>query len=169
MGGDNSTRWNDHRKARTVENCTSVSTVNPRDHQLPKHVGVIRPDKVSRWVIRCYLADTRDALFQILAPENEPPVLRITLSVDGGNVLDGCTHTIAYINTKPHLGGDRWWFCCPLCSRRVSYLYLPSETSRFACRLCQSLTYRSSQNSHPGDPLASLQSFYDRCYKQMGK
>ena len=169
MGGDGSTRWELHRKARAVENCFCVSTVYPRDHQLNKHVGVMRPDKTSRWVIRRYLDDGRDALFEILAPEGEPPVLRITIADVGKNMLDGCARMVEFINTKPNLGGDRWWFQCPLCGRRVSYLYLPPKASRFACRLCHHLTYRSSQNSHPPDPFGSLQRFYAHCYKQMGK
>jgi len=168
MGGDYSIRWNDHRKARTVENCASVSTVNPRDHQLTKLVGVMRPDKTSQWVIRCDL-DDRDTVFQILASENEQPQLRISIADVGGKAADGTSHTISYLNTKPHLGGDRWWFCCPLCSRRVSFIYLPPKASHFACRLCHNLAYLSSQKCHPGDPLASLQHFYDHCHKVMGK
>lgn len=39
----------------------------------------------------------------------------------------------------------RWWFTCPKCSKRVKKLYLPSEDSRFACRICTGLIHRSAQ------------------------
>jgi hypothetical protein len=54
--------------------------------------------------------------------------------------------------TRPHLGGVRWWFTCPLgigsapCRRRVSKLHL--HRRYFGCRHCHSLTYRSCQVAH---------------------
>ncbi len=38
-------------------------------------------------------------------------------------------------------GGDRPWFLCPRCGRRVAVLFL--RGSGFACRHCQQLTYAS--------------------------
>ena len=55
--------------------------------------------------------------------------------------------------TRPHLGGLRWWFTCPLiragvpCQRRVSKLYLPPGARLFGCRDCHNLTYISCQES----------------------
>src|SRR5262249_5496514 len=56
------------------------------------------------------------------------------------------------VTTRPHLGGLRWWFVCPLivrgreCWRRCGKLYLHGRY--FGCRLCQDLTYRSCQEAH---------------------
>jgi len=56
--------------------------------------------------------------------------------------------------TRPHLGGVRWWFTCPLivdgvaCERRVAKLYLPPNDRHFGCRICHDLTYRSCQQAH---------------------
>jgi hypothetical protein len=36
-------------------------------------------------------------------------------------------------------------FFCPACARHVKKLYLPNAHTRFACRRCSGLTYRSSQ------------------------
>jgi len=56
--------------------------------------------------------------------------------------------------TRPHLGGVRWWFTCPLiiggiaCERRVAKLYLPPSGRHFGCRTCHDLTYQSCQQAH---------------------
>lgn len=44
--------------------------------------------------------------------------------------------------TPCHLGGERPWFLCPCCGRRVARLY---SSSVFACRHCLRLNYRSQQ------------------------
>ncbi|WP_422042509.1 hypothetical protein [Roseateles sp.] len=43
--------------------------------------------------------------------------------------------------TPCKLGGSRAWFKCPKCSGRVAKLHL--RGGRFACRICQRLTYAS--------------------------
>ncbi len=49
------------------------------------------------------------------------------------------------INWTPcHLGGNRPWFLCPCCSRRVAKLY---SGTYFACRHCLRLNYASQQAS----------------------
>jgi hypothetical protein len=45
-------------------------------------------------------------------------------------------------------GGKRPWFACPVCSRRIAVLYLRS--SRFACRHCQRVAYRSQSEDALG-------------------
>lgn len=44
--------------------------------------------------------------------------------------------------TPCHLGGNRSWFLCPCCRRRVAKLYLQRV---FACRHCLHLNYASQQ------------------------
>jgi hypothetical protein len=63
------------------------------------------------------------------------------------------------------VGGDRWWFACPLvvtrpvCGRRVGKLYLPPSGRYFGCRHCYDLTYQSSQESHK----------YDRVFAELAR
>jgi hypothetical protein len=38
--------------------------------------------------------------------------------------------------TQCHLGGERPWFHCPGCSRRIAKLYWGGERLRYRCRLC---------------------------------
>jgi hypothetical protein len=47
-----------------------------------------------------------------------------------------------------HLGGQRHWFTCPRCSKRVAVLYAPDRY--FACRQCGGLGY-ATQKEGPGD------------------
>lgn len=57
--------------------------------------------------------------------------------------------------TKPHLGGTRFWFKCPItqsgkeCGRRVRKLFLPPGARIFGCRTCYYLTFESAQKHDP--------------------
>lgn len=51
--------------------------------------------------------------------------------------------------TPCHLGGERPWFLCPCCARRVAKLY---GGTVFACRHCLRLKYRSQQASKRDRP-----------------
>jgi len=44
--------------------------------------------------------------------------------------------------TPCHFGGERTWFTCPDCRRRVGVLCLADKT--FACRRCNGVAYRSN-------------------------
>lgn len=44
-----------------------------------------------------------------------------------------------------HYGGDRAYFLCPGCGRRVRFLYRPQGGGPFRCRHCWSLNYPSQQ------------------------
>jgi len=50
--------------------------------------------------------------------------------------------------TKCNYGGQRWWFICNYCKRRVGVLYIGD--SDFACRHCYNLTYESRNESRRG-------------------
>jgi hypothetical protein len=64
-------------------------------------------------------------------------------------------YEVPITDTRPHLGGTRFWFRCPVmregipCCRRVGCLYLPPETQIFGCRSCHNLTYKSAQEHDP--------------------
>ncbi len=48
--------------------------------------------------------------------------------------------------TECNFGGSRPWFICPCCKRRIAVLYLGGN-SRFACRRCSKLAYRSQRET----------------------
>jgi hypothetical protein len=72
--------------------------------------------------------------------------------------LDDCL--IPLTTTRPHLGGRRFWFRCPivrdgrLCNRRVRKLHLPPGQQVFGCSDCYDLTYKSAQQHHKRKDLA---------------
>lgn len=47
--------------------------------------------------------------------------------------------------TPCHFGGERWWFKCPQCERRIIHLYLQSHG--FLCRHCLDLSYKTRRES----------------------
>ena len=53
-------------------------------------------------------------------------------------------YPVAIAWTACHLGGERPWFCCPNCGRRVLKLY---GGTRFICRHCLRLNYACQQAS----------------------
>lgn len=44
--------------------------------------------------------------------------------------------------------GERWWYLCPVCNRRVGILYTTGET--LACRYCHGLHYRCQSEDREG-------------------
>ncbi len=61
-----------------------------------------------------------------------------------------------------HLGGQRHWFTCPRCSKRVAVLYAPGRY--FACRQCGGLGY-ATQKEGAGDRASSRA---DKLRKRLG-
>lgn len=57
------------------------------------------------------------------------------------HMVDG--QIIRLTTTRPHFGGERFWFVCG-CGRRAGRLYLTGEMV-FRCRVCCDLTYQSAQ------------------------
>ena len=62
---------------------------------------------------------------------------------------DATEHVIAITSTMLVSGGERQWFRCPGlgCGRRVGCLYMPRNATRWRCRHCHRLLYRSQRES----------------------
>ena len=52
---------------------------------------------------------------------------------------------IQLVRTPAINHGERLWFSCPVCHKRVGQLYLPPGRTMFLCRHCHNLTYASRQ------------------------
>jgi hypothetical protein len=61
---------------------------------------------------------------------------------------------VALVTTRPHFGGQRRWFACPGCDRRVAILYRPVPGAAWRCRACHRLSYRSAQQAHRAERAA---------------
>jgi hypothetical protein len=163
MGGRGSGshyHWWRHDKKTTVEDCLSLDANRwMRDGIL--QAGVCRRGSWE-WTYRGgggftvnYDLDTRDLSWPSVrlwyswvwrpAQETQSADYRVRLTV-----------------TRPHFGGLRWWFVCPLtvnnrtCNRRVGKLYLPPQARYFGCRHCHDLTYTTCQDSHKLDRMYRL-------------
>jgi len=92
-----------------------------------------RPERTARVAYDLDLQDDSAAFLRLKYTCNERP----------------CDYRIQMVTTRPHFGGVRWWFLCPLrpngrpCGRRVRGVYLSGDY--FGCRKCHDLTYRSTQ------------------------
>ena len=74
-------------------------------------------------------------------------------------VPDGQTDlTVRLLTTPQYLGGERRWFACPKCRRRVGCLYAPWITDPFWCRRCHHLLY-DSQFARRGDDISYANAF----------
>lgn len=71
----------------------------------------------------------------------EPREHHIDLTYFVGLAAVTCRVTMTW--TACHLGGERCWFQCPRCGRRVAVLLL--DGSRIACTRCVATSYRSQR------------------------
>ena len=52
-------------------------------------------------------------------------------------------YEVSLVTTLCYFGGVRYWFICPICSKRVGGLYLAPGECYVKCRQCNNLTYHS--------------------------
>lgn len=76
--------------------------------------------------------------------------LRLRYQLTRQGQTEGKDYPVTITWTPCHLGGNRPWFLCPCCGRRVAKLY---SSTLFACRHCLSLNY-ASQQANKGDRAA---------------
>ena len=85
---------------------------------------------------------------------NDQPVAGISIRVDFQSMLlsyqmkstgEVVAQRVRTQTTPCHLGGERHWFTCPRCNKRVAVLYAPGRY--FACRQCGGLTYATQKEN----------------------
>jgi len=69
-----------------------------------------------------------------------------TLTQRDGTVLR-CDYRVSLTTTRPRFGGTRWWFVCPVSSRRVRVLHLPPGATTFASRQVWRRGYHSQRQT----------------------
>lgn len=57
------------------------------------------------------------------------------------------SETVYLTTSRTNFNGERVWFQCPDCWRRVGCFFVPPYSNRLLCRHCHNLAY-SSQNRH---------------------
>ncbi len=155
MGGSGSTRWGCHSKKDTVEDCTvfSIGTM------VRNRLIVAGQQRSGSLVWRnSYTGEERSSIgYEANTLDDHASWLRLFYTRTRNQ--EKVDYRIIIEMTRPHFGGARWWFICPLvrhgkpCTRRASKLYLPPGGHYFGCRQCYDLTYESCQESHKTDAL----------------
>ena len=77
--------------------------------------------------------------------------VRLHYNVNGTPV----DYRVSLTTTRPHFGGVRWWFICPVTGCRAFKLLRPSGSDQFASRQAFAFAYRS-QNETPRDRQLSI-------------
>jgi hypothetical protein len=84
----------------------------------------------------------------IMRPGDEYIRFKYTTTIRATGEKIDQDYKVRLVSTKCNYGGQRWWFICNYCKRRVGVLYIGD--SEFACRHCYNLTYESRNEYRRG-------------------
>jgi len=154
MGNPASTRQRRRRRRTTVEECRVLPVrAFTRRGLFPAEE---KQRGVARWVNRRTDEAEASLIFEV-APH--PRSHRLWLFYALPHASQPIGYPVEMDTTPCNFGGVRWWFRCPSqtaseegCNgRRCGKLYMPPGETRYLCRECHDLTYRSCQESNePG-------------------
>ena len=150
MGGYGSGRWRIRKIA--VEECLFL------DINQARRSGLIGKSQIPVFVkSSSFPCGKKAAMITFSLDESNEyrPILTLKYAVDQEGKRKRIREPVPLQTTRLFSGGDRWWFTCPLCARRVGKLYLPPGGIYFGCRHCHDLTYRSCQESHKSEWLCA--------------
>lgn len=105
---------------------------------------VLDPRRSTAGVIRWGHADTHIAATEYDLRHVER---RLILTATIGGVAT--TQTISITTTRPHFGGVRLWFVCPVSGQRARFLLLAPEKLQWAGRAALGLAYASQRMGAP--------------------
>jgi hypothetical protein len=109
-----------------------------KKHQLNKFKEYFNEQIIWRLGDKVYLVVTYDLLLH-----EDPSYILLKYSYRGQEV----EQKVLLEMTKPHLGGERFWFVCPITGKRCTILYLPFGGTRFASREAFRMAYPIQQLS----------------------
>jgi hypothetical protein len=135
---------------------TVTSDSMPLDIRKITRKGLLVPGNSFTW--QWLVNDRQVAAISIRVDFNQGMVLSYRIK-STGELVEQRVQT----QTSPcHLGGQRQWFTCPRCSKRVAVLYAPGRY--FACRDCGGLSY-ATQKESAGDRASTKA---DKLRKRLG-
>jgi hypothetical protein len=132
MGGYGSTRWNGHYPKAIAERSLALDV-----RRLAREGALTSAHSVVAWTH----GERRSTIMVRGAAES----ITLIYSTRRGPA-DAWTEVrepVAITRTPCHFGGERPWFVCLGCGRRVAVLYAPN--AYFRCRRCHELTYASTR------------------------
>lgn len=131
MGGSGSGSWCRWSKQDTCEEVKRV------DIRYMRKQGLLRPGYAGTLTWTCGGEDTGHINYRM-------EVNRLILSYrfrEHGGEWEPVDEAVWLDRTPCHYGGERLWFLCPHCNKRVAVLY--GAHKRFLCRACYRLPYSS--------------------------
>ena len=138
-------RYYYNRKTTVEESCDLTV------QQLKKY-GLLKPGFNAipiEWVTKPTGKRTRIVVAVDISTDDPFVLLMYTLTDRNGNKTD-YNYEVSLLKMPCNFGGIRYWFACPICSRRVGNLYRPPGDIYFCCRGCHNLTYNSRNESRLG-------------------
>ncbi len=150
MGGYGSGQYQTLTRKTTVEECL------PLDINQLARAGFFKEDCYGSIVWSNRTTGEVILEMQYNTVKNNPSIIKVGqrgialwATNKGSRVDKPGKHFLPVITKRPYFGGERFYFTCPLgdCGKRVSKLYLPPNESRFACRHCHNLGYKSQRLS----------------------
>ncbi|MBI5557210.1 MAG: hypothetical protein HY885_06185 [Deltaproteobacteria bacterium] len=133
MGGQGSGRWHRWNSKTTTESQRRL------DIRWLKKQGYIRPGISGTLSWTCNGKDSGWISYRI---DHDRMVLVYNYRRNGGE-WEQVEQTVTITPTPCNYGGERSWFFCPRCWKRVAVLY--GAGKYFLCRHCYQLTYESQQ------------------------
>ena len=134
---------------------TETSDATPLDIRKITRTGLLVPGSSFSWQ---WTVNDRQVAGLSIRVEFESLVLSYRMK-STGEVVEQRVKTQT---SSCHLGGQRCWFTCPRCSKRVAVLYAPGRY--FGCRQCCGLGY-ATQKEGAGDRASSRA---DKLRKRLG-
>jgi hypothetical protein len=123
MGGDGSGNWGYSQKKTTVDTCLSIDACHwMREGILCKGLsqsGDLQWSSPSRGEVKSSITFVVNTYYQV-------GTVRLIYTIT--KTQEHLDYAVGLQATRPHLGGMRWWFTCPLitdgrpCGRRVQKL-----------------------------------------------
>src|SRR5262245_27315307 len=132
MGGYGSGRWYRHDKQTTTDNVNSI------DIRLLRKSGCL---PISFYWSDVWLGTLSWSRGDQSAGTVSFEVTQDQLIVQGVEPWQEIHETVWFDRTECNFGGQRLWFLCPNCGRRIGVIYLVG--ARFLCRYCHKLPYTS--------------------------
>lgn len=165
MGGYGSTRWDNHLRQCTVNECHSydLATVNIRDY--------MQADEQSaygyNWTAN---GEPSGNMAVVYLPDKLAIVLVYSIVYSDERPNDDIEQYIELETTPLNFGGVRYWMKCPSCDKRVRTVHKPTTRKRFKCRTCWNLSYFSSQESrHDTGRAYQVWALFDKQYELEAK
>jgi len=135
MGGPGSGSWYRWNRKTTVKETQRLDVRDLRQQ------GRLRPGYAGTWFWTCGDRKTGEISYWV---ETDRLVLAYRIKI--GGEWESIKEPVWFDRTPCNYGGERLWFRCPNCGRRVAVLGLYG--SRFVCRHCHGLPYGSQQEGY---------------------